>query len=301
MALVKAYSERFDTEQALTACHLTMTNTCLDGSFHDDTLKQALSHHLSSGGHYTRLSLALDASATLELPQDDAVYIASACELLHNASLIHDDLQDRSAYRRGKLAVWKQFNPNIAICLGDLMLSGSYGLLARVSPACNPSNLVQIMHTAVASTVHGQAADLDYHAQQPLSLDAYETIVALKSASLLSLALELPLAASGQQALLPTVRRASRAFGIAYQISDDLQDIEQDRHRNGGQPLNAVLLLEREHPPQEARRIAVQRAFQHLTQVKRSLEGLPADCGRLMMHHVVRLYQTLEQGEQTHD
>ena len=76
-----------------------------------------------TGGGRVRAKLGLEAAEILNL--DDPGRLACACgpELLHNASLVHDDLQDRDETRRGHPAVWRRFGPAAAISIGDLMIS----------------------------------------------------------------------------------------------------------------------------------------------------------------------------------
>ena len=90
-------------------------------------------YHLRSGGRRVRARLAIQACSALGLSEDDALCIAAVVELLHNASLIHDDLQDQEKLRHGCVTVWTKFGTNVAICTGDLMLSAAYGALCRVS------------------------------------------------------------------------------------------------------------------------------------------------------------------------
>ena len=81
-------------------------------SQNDGAMTTAALYHLRSGGGRVRAELALISARALRLPRHITIAISAACELLHNASLVHDDLQDGDASRRGKIAVWKRFGPN---------------------------------------------------------------------------------------------------------------------------------------------------------------------------------------------
>ena len=78
----------------------------------DGVMAQAARHHLGSGGGRARARLALQSANALKLSFDTSRAISAACELLHNASLVHDDLQDGDTVRRGEFAVWKKFGSN---------------------------------------------------------------------------------------------------------------------------------------------------------------------------------------------
>lgn len=87
-----------------------------------NALQDALTNHFQAGGGRTRARLGLKAADALLLAPRTAIALAAAAELLHNASLIHDDLQDRSATRRGAPALWVSCSEETAICAGDLLI-----------------------------------------------------------------------------------------------------------------------------------------------------------------------------------
>ena len=132
----------------------------------DGLIRQAALYHLSSGGSRVRAKLALQSANALGLGVKTSLAIASACELLHNASLVHDDLQDGDAYRRGDIAVWKKFGTNAAICLGDMMVSAAYAALCSAQNEKLPA-LVMHMHQRVSDVIKGQHADLETRCSDP--------------------------------------------------------------------------------------------------------------------------------------
>ena len=88
--------------------------------------------HLASGGSRTRAKLCIEAGLALQLHAKTIIALASSIELLHNASLIHDDLQDADATRRGRQSVWKKYGKSHAVCAGDVMIAAAFGSLANV-------------------------------------------------------------------------------------------------------------------------------------------------------------------------
>ena len=250
------------------------------------TLVGALSHHLDSGGQRVRARLALHAGRALNLSDDDAVTIAATVELLHNASLIHDDLQDRDLQRRGCATLWSAFGENVAICAGDLLLSAAYGNLCRFSDSKKLPQLLAQVHAATASAVHGQCADLS---GQACDIALYEKIAAAKSGALLALPLELVLIATGQENYLAVARQAADAFAVGYQIVDDIDDIDKDRGSDG-QPdgLNACLILAAGHGGY-AHMVARQLALARFEQATQSASWLPHGAGALLASLAQRL------------
>jgi geranylgeranyl diphosphate synthase, type I len=191
-------------------------------------------NHFSAGGSRVRARIALQAGSALGLSQTICVALASGCELLHNASLVHDDLQDRDGMRRNAPSMWLAHGEAIAICAGDLMLSSAYAALAQAGPKA--ASMITHVHLRVAHVVSGQCEDLRLGGtcNDP---EAYEQIAAAKSGPLLALPLELALIAAGREPLLGAASRAATLFAIAYQMLDDLGDADRDA-ANGS--LNAV-------------------------------------------------------------
>ena len=205
---------------------------------------QAIIHHLGTPGLRVRSQIALHAADCLGVDTQSALAMATCCELLHNASLIHDDLQDRDRLRRGIPAVWSMFGDDVALCAGDLLLSAAYAVLAEVTDVAAIPRLVALTHAAVAQTIRGQAsaalpprADFD-------RLAAYQAMAAAKSGPLLSLPFGLVFSYCNRPDLVATSARAVHAFSIAYQIADDLADLEADERTAPGAAANIVIVLE---------------------------------------------------------
>ena len=242
----------------------------------------AATDHLASGGRRIRARLALDTAERLGMSLNDAVAIAAACDLLHNASLVHDDLQDRDPLRRDRATVWKRFGDDVAICTGDLLLSAAYSALARFSqPALLPAMLL-LMHQRTAEAIRGQCADRQQRIRYLDDIDLYEQIVIGKSGALLSLPLELAMIGSGHAHDAAMARRAAEHFAVGYQIVDDLGDREKDAGDSGPPALNAFLVLvaaDADTDP-EARGIALAR--RHLLHAKELAQHLPEGAGALL-------------------
>lgn len=188
------------------------------------TAAQAAAYHLAAGGQRLRARLAVHAALTFGLDDTDGIALAVAAELLHNASLIHDDLQDRSTMRRGIDTVWAAFGDNVAICAGDLLLSAAYGALSQFSDASKLPALIALVHERTSVAIRGQCADLSAGARTSRDIAGFEAIAVAKSGALLSLPLELAFRAAGFDAAALAGRKAAETFAIGYQIADDVAD-----------------------------------------------------------------------------
>ena len=244
---------------------------------------QAAVYHLQTGGQRLRARLAIQTGTALKLPVADTVSIAAASELVHNASLVHDDLQDRDATRHGVPSVWSVYGDGIAICAGDLLLSAAYCALAGVSRPHLLPTLMSRLHHRIFDASNGQCVDLTNEKIKMFSLADYERLAILKSGSLLALPMELALAASGELHAVPVARRAAESFAIGYQIFDDLNDVQKDSSRRSAQPaINALAVMQANSLGGNAKAMAKKLAIQHLAIAAESSLLLPHQCGQLL-------------------
>jgi len=251
------------------------------------TAARAALHHLSAKGQRLRTRLALHASLALGLSANDAVAIASAVELLHNASLIHDDLQDRDRIRRGHPSVWAAYGDDIAICAGDLLLSGAYVSLAAFSRPERLAALIALTHQRTAMAIAGQCADIGTRRCDPIEISDYERIAGAKSGSLIGLPLELALVASDNAAFCAQARCAAESFAIGYQIVDDIQDRDSDARTRGSLNIHAV--LHGIDPMQDPFRQARSLGLKHLSDAAAAALLLPKRCGDLLREFALRV------------
>jgi geranylgeranyl diphosphate synthase type II len=247
-------------------------------SGHSGSACAAALEHLSSPGKQVRARLALHSARSLGLDLRSAVAIAAASELIHNASLVHDDIQDGSDLRRGISTLWARHGRDVAICAGDLMISAAYAALAQVGGPHVP-HAVARMHARISQVIHGQVSDLAARDSSATTFFQYRTIAVDKSAPLLGLPVELSLILAGRLDCLVQAERAADAFALAYQMADDLEDVESDM-ANGS--LNAVAIFAREMPMDRARLLVRRLVNRTFRQASRLAGSLPSDSGALM-------------------
>jgi geranylgeranyl diphosphate synthase, type I len=192
--------------------------------------------HLATRGSMSRARLALSACGALGVDARQSLAIAVACELLHNASLVHDDLQDQDRERRGMPSVWARHGASTAICVGDLMISAAYASLAEIQAP----GTIQVAHKAISRAIAGQCADLAARGAARPSQSSHEEISRNKAGALFALPLQLALMTAGLATECAMARDASNHFAIGYQILDDIDDVNSDA-RNG--ELNIVTIL----------------------------------------------------------
>jgi geranylgeranyl pyrophosphate synthase len=249
------------------------------------TAATAAAVHLNGPGQQMRAKLALHAARMFAMTDADAVALAASAELLHNASLVHDDIQDRTPARRGQDAIWCTFGIDIALCAGDLMLSGAYAALAGVSDASKIAALLRLVHDRTGTAIRGQCADLSASEPATMSITEYSAIAAAKSGALLSLPLELVFVVAGDQAAAADGRRAAEQFAIGYQIADDIADLTTDLAAD--RPALNILQVLGGGPSALSQARALGLA--HLRCAAVMAEGLPRGSGALLHGLVLQL------------
>ncbi len=215
--------------QALTA-HLS--------EFGDDNIAQGM-RYATNGGKRLRGFLVLESAALFDVPAAQAVHAACAIEALHAYSLVHDDMpaMDNDDLRRGQPTVHIKWNEATAILVGDALHSLAFHILALHNTHSHSSvrvNLVASLAKASGAQgmVLGQALDIEAEsAGRPLTLAEITRLQAGKTGALIEWSATAG-AILGQADPAPLSTYA-RAIGLAFQIADDILDIEGDHAKVG--------------------------------------------------------------------
>jgi geranylgeranyl pyrophosphate synthase len=152
---------------------------------------------------------------------------AAAVELLHNASLVHDDLADHDVMRRGRETVWKKFGVETALNLGDLLITASYSVLADVeSTDAKTVRLISLFASSTREVIAGHAFEMDATSAFSLAISDYLRIAQSKSGVLMALPVVAALTLAGVDvAVTDRTEQAMKWLGTAYQMQDDLLDL----------------------------------------------------------------------------
>jgi len=252
----------------------------------------AASSVLSSGGHRVRARLAFHAGTALGLDSGDSMAISAAAELLHNASLVHDDLHDREKTRRGQPTVWSLYGGDMAVCTGDLLLSAAYAALAGLKTIHLLPELLALVHRRTLRVICGQCSELSTRGRQVDSMVFYEKMALAKSGALLSLPLEMAFLLADKKAWLGEVREAAEGFGLSYQVMDDIADIESDAAGDDGpRAVNALLVLQAAGHGENSRVLAREMALRRLENTIEIANRLPNNSGLFLRDLALALCQ----------
>lgn len=217
-----------------------------NGSARFETLHQMLAYHMGwvgpgSGpearGKRIRPGLVLLATAAAGADWRNALPAAAAVELVHNFSLIHDDIQDASPLRRGRSTVWKIWGIPQAINAGDLMFTLAQVeilTLDRCLPPGTASEAARMVQQTCLELTQGQYLDIAYETAGEFQLDDYWPMVGGKTAALLSCCAGLGgLIAGVDSDRLNAFVEFGRTLGLAFQVQDDWLGIWGDSRVTG--------------------------------------------------------------------
>jgi geranylgeranyl diphosphate synthase type I len=166
-----------------------------------------------------------------------ALPAAASVEILHNFSLIHDDIEDRSDVRRGRATLWSRWGEALAINAGDTMFTLAFQALARLSEAC-PADVClqanQILLTTCLELTGGQHLDIANEQANAISLETYWLTVGGKTAALLAACSKLgALIAGGSAQQIDAMGDFARNIGLSFQAQDDWLGIWGDAQKMG--------------------------------------------------------------------
>ncbi len=200
-------------------------------------LNDLLSYIFSSEGKLTRPALTFLASDFNHCDEEKIITMASAVEMLHVASLIHDDTVDEAETRRGKTTVNDQFGDYTAVLLGD------YIFAASATYVCETKNIYVIKRFSqtIMDLSYGQLMESS-KIEDLIKIENYMKRIYLKTASLFTTSGESGAILSGaSDSTVKAIKNYSHNIGLAFQIIDDLLDLEGDE-KNLGKPVGNDLL-----------------------------------------------------------
>ncbi len=200
-----------------------------------ESLYRPAEYFLGLGGKRVRPVCCLMGNELFDEILPDTWQVATAIELFHNFTLIHDDIMDKAPLRRGLETVHIKYGEPTALLAGDVMLVVAYDYLNKVkSPHYH--RLVSLFNTTAKEVCEGQQLDMDFEKQDTVSLDAYLHMIQLKTSVLLAASLKLGAILGGAgEGNLHHIYEFGKNLGIAFQVQDDYLDCFGDPSKFGKQ------------------------------------------------------------------
>lgn len=177
-----------------------------------------------------RSSIFLEIIEGFNLNSSEFLGLACSIELIHEFSLIHDDIQDKDEIRRGAPTLWKKLGEYKSIILGNVIknISDTITNIDNSNKLTNKSRIeiIKQFSNMCISMIEGQYLDINYENQQIISINNYKNMIIKKTGALMTLAFQLPCMVSGQNnESIKKLQKLGIIFGILFQISDDMLGI----------------------------------------------------------------------------
>ena len=189
-----------------------------------ETLYDPAEYILGIGGKRIRPVCVLMGNQLFDEIDPDAYYAATAIELFHNFSLIHDDIMDKAPMRRGMQTVHTRYGESTAMLAGDVMFVKAYEYLNKIK-AAQLQKVLFLFNNTASAVCEGQQLDMDFEKRESVGMDEYEHMITLKTSVLLAASLQLGAilggAGEGNQKHL---YEFGKNLGIAFQVQDDFLD-----------------------------------------------------------------------------
>jgi hydroxymethylglutaryl-CoA reductase len=198
------------------------------------TLVEMCSYHMETGGKRLRALLPLLVAEALEIDPKRLVPFGAACEMLHNATLVHDDLQDGDMFRRGRMTVWNRYGIPQAINLGDAMFYFSVLLTQQIdAPALRREQASRLLLVETLRVIDGQEREFALKTKVDVTLDDYYEMVEGKTSGLFALPMAgAAMLCDASDELCAGLGEAARHMGVLFQIQDDTLDLYGEKGRD---------------------------------------------------------------------
>jgi heptaprenyl diphosphate synthase len=185
-----------------------------------ETLMNAARHLVLPGGKRARPLLVRIFGDTVGVSSDRLIDAAVAAELIHNASLLHDDVVDAGMFRRGKPTVNARWGNTVAVMSGDLMLAGALLRLARTNPV-----LCEAALKVIAEMTRAAIAEVEARGNLDLTLEQLRAIAEGKTGSLFGFCGLAAATLADNPEAAARFDAFGRRIGIAFQMADDIRDV----------------------------------------------------------------------------
>ena len=202
---------------------------------HTASLYDPAQYILGIGGKRIRPVCVLLGNELFDDITTDAYYAATAIELFHNFSLIHDDIMDKAPVRRGMETVHIKYGESTALLAGDVMFVKAYEYLNKIEPH-NLQKVLHLFNVTASQVCEGQQLDMDFEKRETVSFDEYVNMITLKTSVLVAASLQLGAILGGAgTASQQHLYEFGKNLGIAFQVQDDYLDAFGDPEKFGKQ------------------------------------------------------------------
>jgi octaprenyl-diphosphate synthase len=197
-----------------------------------DSVDAIGAHVLESGGKRLRPALVSLCARAIDndAPRDRIARISACVEMVHMATLIHDDVIDEAEMRRGKPTARNVWGSTKSVLAGDVLLSKAMQILARDGDL----RIIDAVSDAVVDLAEGEVWELELRGNFALDADTHLSVLRMKTATFIGCCCKVGgMISGGDEAALAALERFGIAAGMAFQIADDLLDYRGDQSNTG--------------------------------------------------------------------
>ena len=232
---------------------------------------------LGLGGKRIRPVLCLMGNELVNKINPDTWHVATAIELFHNFTLIHDDIMDKAPLRRGMETVHYKYGESTALLAGDVMLVVAYDYVNKINKDCL-QKVIRLFNKTAKEVCEGQQLDMDFEKREKVSFDEYLNMIQLKTSVALAASLQLGAILGGagegnQQHLY----EFGKNLGIAFQVQDDYLDAFGDPDKFGKQVGGDILANKKTFLSIHAMEAATSNRLKELTALVKGNEVAKVD------------------------
>jgi geranylgeranyl diphosphate synthase, type II len=189
-----------------------------------EELYEPIAYTLSNAGKRFRPVITMMACDLLDGDCADAIHPAVSLELLHNFTLIHDDIMDQAPLRRGRETVYRKWDSNIAILSGDTLFAMAYDYLIRTDPI-TLADLLHAFNRIAIQICEGQQMDMNFEKRDNVSISEYIEMIRLKTAVFFGGCMRIgAIVAKADKQQVDLLYDYGEKLGISFQIQDDILD-----------------------------------------------------------------------------
>ncbi len=221
-------------------------------------LREMVSYHFgwndssSKAGKRLRPMLLLTSSQMFGMQSLDLMPAAVAMEVLHNYTLIHDDIEDQGETRHGRECLWRKYGLAQALNVGDFLSTMAHDIFYEVEARVDPANFARaysVFRQASMDVIRGQYLDMHFETENTVSIEEYLEMIRLKTSRLISASIRVgALLAGVDDATDIQLEDIGEHAGLAFQIQDDYLGIWGDTVSTGKSNLTDLTTRKKTYP-----------------------------------------------------
>lgn len=197
------------------------------------TLYDPLKYILEGGGKRIRPMMVIFSCEATGGNPEDALNASVALELLHNFTLVHDDIMDNADTRRGRKTIHKKWNDNVAILSGDHLIGLAYTFLIKTNTK-RLNEIIDAFTEGIIEVCEGQSYDKEFEVRKDVTLEEYLMMISKKTSKMLQTSAVVgALIGDASSEQIVNIREYAANIGLAFQILDDLLDIMANESQLG--------------------------------------------------------------------